>query len=325
MRSKLLTPVFLLLCAITAPSAAQVVPAKTWFSPSQPLVLENAGDEDVRTRVSTFDGEPVGETSLRIRAGRSADLADVLPPMAVGCYRVDFVAEDLETPIASPLVLQVLGDNRPEAAPGPNAVRIVPLEYARVTMADGGSMTFAFYYDVAPHTVDNFLRLARGGFYDGLTFHRVIPGFVIQGGDPLGDSTGGPGYAIDAEFNDKPHLPGVLSMAREGDPLEAQGAMPRDRARNSAGSQFFVCLDYENTARLDGRYTVFGRVVDGMEQVEAIAATPIADEALGRPANPPTMESVEIRPVTPDDDPYATLRELEAEPTTQPATRPAAE
>ena len=108
---------------------------------------------------------------------------------------------------------------------------------------DKGPMTMAFYYDVAPNTAANFMTLAADGFYDGLTFHRIVPDFVIQGGDPRGDGTGGPGYMIDAEFNDRQHLEGVLSMARSGDPNEAGGAMPRCEFANSAGSQFFVCLE----------------------------------------------------------------------------------
>src|SRR5207237_602090 len=94
--------------------------------------------------------------------------------------------------------------------------------------------------DIAPNTCSSILSLAENGFYDGLAFHRIVPGFVIQGGDPHGDGVGGPGYSIDAEFSNVKHEEGILSMARNGDPLERQGMKPRCEYANSAGSQFFV-------------------------------------------------------------------------------------
>jgi cyclophilin family peptidyl-prolyl cis-trans isomerase len=129
-----------------------------------------------------------------------------------------------------------------------------------------GNIELEFFPDVAPGHVENFLKLAGEGFYDGTTFHRVIPGFMIQGGDPNTKSDdrsrhgqGGPGYTIDAEFNDKKHEPGVLSMARSTDP-------------NSAGSQFFICV--AASGFLDGQYTVFGKVTSGMDAVNAIVSQP---------------------------------------------------
>ncbi len=118
-----------------------------------------------------------------------------------------------------------------------------------------GTIKFEFFADVAPGHVRNFIKLARSRFYDGVIFHRVIEGFMIQGGDPTGLGNGGPGYQIPAEFNDKPHLKGTVSMARTSDP-------------DSAGSQFFICLNTK--AQLDGKYTVFGQVVEGLEVLEAI-------------------------------------------------------
>lgn len=123
-----------------------------------------------------------------------------------------------------------------------------------------GPITIELWDDVAPGHVENFKKLADGGFYDGLSFHRIIPGFVIQGGCPEGTGTGGPGWTVDAEFNDRPHDEGVLSMARSADP-------------NSAGSQFFLCLGREHCQHLDGKYTGFGRVIDGIEVVRAIGAS----------------------------------------------------
>lgn len=126
---------------------------------------------------------------------------------------------------------------------------------ATIEMAKGGTIKLQFYPDVAPATVANFIKLAEAGFYDGLTFHRVEPGFVVQGGDPNGNGTGGPGYNIKAEFSSKPHLRGTLAMARSQDP-------------DSAGSQFYICL--APAPFLDGKYTVFGQVTSGMDVVDGI-------------------------------------------------------
>lgn len=118
-----------------------------------------------------------------------------------------------------------------------------------------GDIVFEFYPTYAPGTVAAFVKLARSGFYDGLTFHRVEPGFVIQGGCPQGDGTGGPGYNLKAEFNDRPHVLGTVSMARAASP-------------NSAGSQFYICLG--DARFLDNQYTVFGQVTSGIDAVKAV-------------------------------------------------------
>lgn len=121
---------------------------------------------------------------------------------------------------------------------------------------DEGEMLLELYPDVAPMHVKSMIDLIKDGFYDGLTFHRVVPGFVVQGGCPKGDGTGGPGYNLNAEFNDRKHLKGTLAMARAGDP-------------NSAGSQFYICL--ERIPHLDNQYTVFGQVVKGKDIPEKIS------------------------------------------------------
>jgi len=118
-----------------------------------------------------------------------------------------------------------------------------------------GDILIELYPDSAPNHVANFKFLAGKGFYDGLSFHRVIAGFMAQGGDPDGNGTGGPGYAVDAEFNDRKHVRGTLAMARSADP-------------NSAGSQFYIC--YGDTPHLDGQYTIFGQVIEGMQAVDDI-------------------------------------------------------
>ena len=138
-----------------------------------------------------------------------------------------------------------------------------------VISTSAGDMTVELWNDVAPKHAENFLKLARTGFYDNLTFHRIIPEFMIQGGCPTGDGTGGPGWTIDAEFNDREHHPGTLSMARSADP-------------DSAGSQFFICLTRERCRHLDREYTAFGQVTEGMGVVETLAKTDV-DPRSGQP------------------------------------------
>ena len=150
-----------------------------------------------------------------------------------------------------------------------------------------GTMVLEFWPDVAPKHVENFKTLAKKGFYDGTAFHRVIKGFMIQGGDPLTKDeanaarwgTGDPGYKIKAEFNDKHHTRGVLSMARSQDP-------------DSAGSQFFICHD--KASSLDGKYTAFGKLIKGDDVLEKIATTETAPG--DRPVKKVTVESIKIVP-----------------------------
>jgi peptidyl-prolyl cis-trans isomerase B (cyclophilin B) len=163
-----------------------------------------------------------------------------------------------------------------------------------------GDMVVEFWSDVAPKTVENFKKLARSGFYDGTAFHRIIKGFMIQGGDPLTKDptkeamygTGDPGYKINAEFNERKHVKGVLSMARSGDPAERFGQMPGPQYANSAGSQFFICLGPATS--LDGRYTTFGKLIKGEDVLEKIGDAPV--EAHGREKSKPTQR-VEIQSI----------------------------
>jgi cyclophilin family peptidyl-prolyl cis-trans isomerase len=124
-----------------------------------------------------------------------------------------------------------------------------------ITLDNGNEIRMEFYPADAPKTVENFVTLARKGFYNNLTFHRVVPDFVVQGGCPKGNGTGGPGYTIPAEFNKQKHVRGTVAMARSQHP-------------DSAGSQFYIC--YGSTPHLDGNYTVFGKVTSGMEHVDRI-------------------------------------------------------
>ena len=154
-----------------------------------------------------------------------------------------------------------------------------------ITMADGRVMKADLYPDKAPNTVNNFISLASKGFYNGLTFHRVIPGFMIQGGCPEGTGMGGPGYEIDGEFsangfrqNDLVHETGVLSMART-------------MAPNSAGSQFFIMV--APAPHLDGQYAAFGKVLEGAEVAIDISRVP-RDMRTDQPKTPVVIESVQV-------------------------------
>ncbi|MBI4722098.1 MAG: TonB family protein [Candidatus Stahlbacteria bacterium] len=128
-------------------------------------------------------------------------------------------------------------------------------EIATITISNGDKIYIKFFSDDAPNTVKNFILLANISFFDSLTFHRVVKNFVVQGGDPLGNGMGGPGYTIEAEFNDQRHLLGTVAMARSQDP-------------NSAGSQFYICLAPQ--PGLNKQYTVFGQVIKGMEVINQI-------------------------------------------------------
>ena len=157
------------------------------------------------------------------------------------------------------------------------------LPIATIDMANGDVMKLELYPDVAPNTVANFIELANAGFYDGLIFHRVIPGFMIQGGDPTGSGMGGPGYTIKGEFtangfeNSLSHERGVISMARAQHP-------------DSAGSQFFIMhADYP---ALDGQYAAFGRVIEGIEAVDHVAET--QTDANDRPLQEQTIKTIRV-------------------------------
>lgn len=152
-----------------------------------------------------------------------------------------------------------------------------------ITMENGDVMKAELYPEIAPNTVNNFISLVNKGFYNGLIFHRVIRGFMIQGGCPDGNGMGGPGYSIKGEFsqngfkNDLKHTPGVLSMARS--------MMP-----NSAGSQFF--LMHKNSPHLDGSYAAFGKVTEGLDVVDKIAG--VQTDYNDRPLNPQKIASMTV-------------------------------
>ena len=176
-----------------------------------------------------------------------------------------------------------------------NAEEQKPMNSAKevaVIKTSEGEMVAEFWPEVAPNTVENFKKLARSGFYDGTAFHRIVKGFMIQGGDPLTKDpakesrygTGDPGSKIKAEFNDRSHERGVLSMARSSDP-------------DSAGSQFFICL--ANVSRLDHQYTTFGKIIKGDDVLGKIGDTEVTTSDSGERSKPTkrvTVESIKIVP-----------------------------
>jgi len=270
-----------------------LVPNKMWYAVNQPDEIRVDSKDAVTLVLTDFSGKKLdANESADVEGGKTVDVKKIFPELS---NRGTFVlyavpkGKDLPDFEGTPLVIEVRGE--PNGPNEPEVTKIEPLRYALMDTKQG-PITMIFYYDVAPNTVDSFLTLSEQGFYDGLTFHRIVPGFVIQGGDPRGNGTGGPGYNVNAEFNNRPHEAGVLSMARANDP-------------NSAGSQFFICLDYTTTKSLDNKYTAFGQVVDGMNAVKAIAATPLADANNGTPQTPQVIQKVTVKPVTAKENPYA--------------------
>ena len=169
----------------------------------------------------------------------------------------------------------------------------VPYPNVTITMESGDEIHLELYPDIAPNTVANFVELAQSGFYDGVIFHRVIPGFMIQGGDPEGTGMGGPGFTIKGEFSangfDNPlsHTRGVISMARRG-----AGAGGNNQGYDTAGSQFFIM--HADNLSLDGQYAAFGRVTDeeSMNVVNAIATT--VTDSSDKPLNEWRIKSVTV-------------------------------
>lgn len=174
------------------------------------------------------------------------------------------------------------GQSKENGAAEPTPIETDPV--ATIVVRDYGTITLELYPKLAPNTVNNFITLANEGFYDGLIFHRVIGGFMIQGGDPEGTGTGGPGYSIVGEFADNgytqntlSHEKGVISMARTNDP-------------NSAGSQFFITS--ADSTFLDNKYAAFGKVISGIEVVEAIERT--ETDSNDKPLNDVVIESIRV-------------------------------
>ncbi len=224
-----------------------------------------------------------GALSLTNLHGQETDIPSAASPGA---------AKGLETPGAKSSAHARTAKLEDAGKPGDTKPMDTNQKEVAVLKTSDGEMVAEFSPEVAPKTVENFKKLARQGFYDGTAFHRIIKGFMIQGGDPntkdLANEarygSGGPGYSIPAEFNEKKHVRGVLSMARSSDP-------------NSAGSQFFICLG--TASSLDRQYTVFGHLIKGLDILDKIGNTPVTRGNGGESSKPTarvTLESVKIVP-----------------------------
>ena len=257
--------------------------------------------------LTDFQGKPIDPAAANEAApNKNVDIRPMYRQLGMsGTYLLFAVPKGKNFPefVGTPLVIEVRSDKKAGMQDEPIVVKVEPLRYA-VMSTDRGDMTWIFYYDVAPNTVSTIQSLAENGYFDGLIFHRVAS-FAIQGGDPHGDGVGGPGFNIGAEFSNLKHETGVLSMARQGDPLERQAGMkPRYEYANSAGSQFFICTT--DVPQLDGKYSIFGRVAEGMETVKGIAATELKP-GTERPVKPPVINKVTVMAVTPEKNPYAAM------------------
>lgn len=275
---------------LTAQTATEVKPGVEF-----PGKYQLAGNKIKIT--ATFPRPAVGEADdfieLRTSAGEKASVTQALGPQVTtemfgaGQKRtVEWMVPEI--PNGSAEIFWKCG----EQVVGPATISVMkksePIDWDKADVAalekvavlmdtDQGQMLLGFFPNKAPNTVRNFLKLTNKGFYNGLGFHRIIKGFMIQGGDPEGDGSGGPGYSIKAEFNDTPHKRGVISMARSQDP-------------NSAGSQFFI-VHGAHAEHLDNQYTAFGKLIDGFETLDKIANAPVRGD---KAVNKPIMKQVTI-------------------------------
>jgi peptidyl-prolyl cis-trans isomerase B (cyclophilin B) len=287
-----------------------LVPTRTWFPPSQPVTVKVTPHGAISLLLTDFLGniqEPVADPNISTE--KIVDVEALFPAIKQTGTYILYTVPPGRTRFASegtPLVISVRSDNHKNAPPGRIVTKVEPLRYAEIT-TDAGILRACFFYDITPNTVDNFSRLADQGFYDGMSFSRILPDFIIQTGDPRGDGSGSPGYSIDAEFSDRPLYEGTVAMARMTDPNEPK-LPPRPEYANSAGSQFFICVNYDNTKQLDGRYTAFARIVDGFNVLRTISKSPLGDPKLGRPQQPVVIRSLRIKPVTTGDNPYEKLQ-----------------
>jgi cyclophilin family peptidyl-prolyl cis-trans isomerase len=221
---------------------------------------------------SVFDNRREGMGRIKLEPNTGTTRTFGIPAIKNGEYKIIASYQNQGNEIKANEI-KVAADNK-------DADDLVAIIYTSL-----GNITAQFYPEEAPDTIINFINLARKGFYEGLIFHRIVKDFVIQGGCPNGDGSGGPGYNIPAEFNQKPHLTGVLSMARMGNNV------------NSAGSQFFICL--ADQSRLDGKYTAFGEVIQGKDVVDAIGKVEVAHQTekgivIDKPVKDVTIKKVFI-------------------------------
>jgi peptidyl-prolyl cis-trans isomerase B (cyclophilin B) len=251
--------------------------------------------ERSETLLSSLDPPPLPHSAeFDAALVELAALDDGVAPLAT---RSDSLVQDLTglNAAVESLSMELAGTELPQVDPGAARAPQKPVDLSAVPVVElttsEGVLVLALRPDEAPETVENFLKLVRQGFYDGLTFHRVVPRFLAQGGCPEGDGSGGPGWTVDAEFNDLPHRAGTLSMARFAHP-------------DSAGSQFFLCLD-DWSSELDGRYTVFGNLLVGRDTLNRISEK---GSETGVPSESVVIERALARARRPEDTPASSDR-----------------
>ena len=270
----------------SARKAAAGVAARARLNEKPADSAQNVGDSDVAAGAAKAAGETAVNTAkvlnaLGDTAGKS--VADTTDKTVSETKPTDTTARAAAT-IPDKLVDSTAPYKNVEFASGEK-----PHVVIETTM---GKVVLELWPDVAPKHCQNFVYQITKGFYDSLTVHRVVPGFLIQGGDPEGTGMGGPGYSVPAEFSTKHiHEEGTLSMARRVDPAAKTGAPEKPEYINSAGSQFFICS--ARFASLDGKYTIFGKVVEGLEVIHKIEKTPAQRE---RPVAPVYMTKVFMQP-----------------------------
>jgi peptidyl-prolyl cis-trans isomerase B (cyclophilin B) len=235
------------------------------------------------------DDEPLGAALvLQPMLSRMVPITDIAPHPVSGQPHTRIIGWEVETDGPPRREGETGGDTVARTFSG---LRIYPERDVRIETSLG-DIVIALRPDEAPNTAWNFRHLAEGGFYKGVVFHRIVPttrdgaGFVIQAGDPSASGEGGPGWWLGLEPSALEHDFGVISMARADHP-------------DSAGSQFFIGLSRQGTARLDGQYCAFGHAVAGAETIRAIAAVELADVARGRPLEPPVIRSMTLVPAPP--------------------------
>lgn len=299
------------LALLTSSAFAQLTPDRTFYGVDRkmPMTVVSAGSDPQIKLMNPTDGTEIASAAA---VAGGVDLASLFPMLWADKNPAVMYAQLLVdgTPVGSPVVLSPMTSvdkatnvdpqTMQPAQPGQrNAVpkfesdffalrgqtrsvvysglRAYPLKDA-VLETSMGDIRIRLRPDMAPNHALNFANLIDGGFYTDVIFHRILPNFVVQVGDPTGTGSGGPGYQIDLEKSTLPHDFGVLSMARTGDP-------------DTGGSQIFICLSRQGTAMLDGRYTGFGQATSGADTIAALGLVELADARAGRPVDPPLLKN----------------------------------
>lgn len=278
-----------------------MIPQKLYYGVGRPILVNVNTPQDGEAEIRLYrPGQPARtpHASATIPGRGEHDLAQLFPELWESSDPALFYAQPFQGGLqfGSPLVIQPLVSpprarsagqqiSWQAAPPQVSGVRVYVERHA-IIETSMGEITLRMRPDEAPNTVYSFLHLAENGFYDDVIFHRIIPDFVVQGGDPTGTGSGGPGYNIDLERSQLPHDFGVVSMARSSDP-------------DSNGSQIFICLTRERTSILDGRYTGFAEAVEGADVIRELGA--VSTGAGDRPVDPPVIRRVRIEPAPPYD------------------------